>query len=125
MTPLTVATKYSHAMPEAPLEDSGSGLAPAGEGWFVVNVRDAEWLTSEPAPTDGRRSSGAECAFESRKFSFGQLGIRIDDIPLDRLASGLVVATVIDCNPTAFEFVRARELGPGHPCRHAWGSNFH
>ena len=28
-------------MPEAPLEDSGSGLAPAGDGWFVVNVRDA------------------------------------------------------------------------------------
>ncbi len=31
-------------MPEAPLEDSGSGLAPAGDGWFVVNVRDAQWI---------------------------------------------------------------------------------
>jgi hypothetical protein len=26
---------------ESPLEDSGSGLAPVGEGWFVVDVRDA------------------------------------------------------------------------------------
>ena len=32
---------------EAWLDDSGSGLAPAGDGWFVVNVRDAEWVTSE------------------------------------------------------------------------------
>ena len=34
-------------MPEAQLEDSGSGLAPVTEGWFVVNVRDAEWWFSE------------------------------------------------------------------------------
>ena len=30
-------------MSEAQLEDSGSGLAPTTEGWFVVNVRDVEW----------------------------------------------------------------------------------
>jgi hypothetical protein len=29
-------------MHEAQLEDCGSGLAPVTEGWFVVNVRDAE-----------------------------------------------------------------------------------
>jgi hypothetical protein len=34
-------------VPEARLEDSGSGLAPANDGWFVVNVRDAEWWTSK------------------------------------------------------------------------------
>ena len=34
-------------MTAARLEDSGSGLAPAGEGWFVVNVRDTEWWTSK------------------------------------------------------------------------------
>ena len=33
--------------PRLLLEESGSGLAPAGDGWFVVNVRDAEWMTSE------------------------------------------------------------------------------
>ena len=34
-------------MREAQLEDCGSGLAPVSEGWFVVNVRDAEWWSSE------------------------------------------------------------------------------
>jgi uncharacterized cupin superfamily protein len=32
---------------EARLEDDGSGLAPASEGWFVVNVRDARWMRNE------------------------------------------------------------------------------
>ncbi|HUQ23215.1 MAG TPA: cupin domain-containing protein [Gaiellaceae bacterium] len=61
-------------MPEATLEDSGSGLAPAGEGWFVVNVRDARWLTSE---NGDKRPSGSECSFESRQAEFPQLGIRL------------------------------------------------
>jgi uncharacterized cupin superfamily protein len=61
-------------MPEAPLEDSGSGLAPAGDGWFVVNVRDAKWLTSENGE---KRPSGAECTFESREFQFPQFGFRL------------------------------------------------
>ena len=34
-------------MPEAQLKDSGSGLAPATDGWFVVNVRGAEWWFAE------------------------------------------------------------------------------
>src|SRR4249919_2133899 len=61
-------------MPEAPLEDSGSGLAPAGDGWFVVNVRDAQWLTSEHGE---KQPSGSECAFESQAFEFPQLGVRL------------------------------------------------
>jgi uncharacterized cupin superfamily protein len=61
-------------MPEAPLVDSGSGLAPAADGWFVVNVRDAQWLTSEGGE---KRPSGAECAFESAKAEFAQLGVRL------------------------------------------------
>jgi uncharacterized cupin superfamily protein len=56
-------------VPEAPLTDAGSGLAPAGDGWFVVNVRDAEWWTSE--------SFGSGCGFESEQFEFPQLGINI------------------------------------------------
>src|ERR671935_3205527 len=65
-------------MPEAPLEDSGSGLAPAAEGWFVVNVRDAEWLTSENGE---KQPSGSECAFESQEFWFRQFGIRLHVLP--------------------------------------------
>ena len=44
-------------MPEAQLGDFGSGLTPVAQGWFGVNVRDAEWWSS-----DGR---GARCAFEN------------------------------------------------------------
>lgn len=61
-------------MDEAPLEDKGSGLAPAGPGWFVVNVRDAQWLTSEGGD---KKPSGAECSFESGELWFRELGVRI------------------------------------------------
>ena len=60
-------------MPEAQLKDSGSGLAPATEGWFVVNVRDAEWWFAD--------SRGARCSFESEydepAIEFPQLGINV------------------------------------------------
>ena len=42
---------------EARLEDVGSGLAPVSEGWFVVNARDAAWLTND--------TFGGVCIFES------------------------------------------------------------
>jgi uncharacterized cupin superfamily protein len=65
-------------VPEAPLEDNGSGLAPAGDGWFVVNVRDAQWLTSEGGEL---QRSGSECGFESAKAEFSQLGVRLHVLP--------------------------------------------
>jgi uncharacterized cupin superfamily protein len=61
-------------VPEAPLVDSGSGLAPAGDGWFVVNTRNAEWLTSEKGE---KQPSGSECVFESREFEFSQFAVRL------------------------------------------------
>jgi uncharacterized cupin superfamily protein len=61
-------------LPEAPLADSGSGLAPTSDGWFVVNVRDAAWLTSENGE---KKPSGSECAFESGNAEFPQFGIRL------------------------------------------------
>ena len=65
-------------MPEAPLADNGSGLAPTGDGWFVVNVRDAQWLTSE----DGEgRPTGSECPFESGAAEFSQIGVRLHVLP--------------------------------------------
>jgi len=30
-------------MPEAPLEQTETGLVPAGEGWFVLNAAEAPW----------------------------------------------------------------------------------
>ena len=56
-------------MPEAQLKDSGSGLAPASDGWFVVNARDAEWWTSA--------EFGARCGFESPEFWFRQIAINM------------------------------------------------
>ena len=60
-------------MPEARLEDLGSGLTPTNDGWFVVNVRDAEWWSS-----DGR---GARCGFENEygdpPVEFGHLGVNV------------------------------------------------
>jgi hypothetical protein len=58
---------------EARLEDSGSGLTPVTDGWFVVNVRDAEWWFAE--------SRGARCAFENEygdpPVEFTQIGINL------------------------------------------------
>ena len=60
-------------MPEAQLEDLGSGLTPVTQGWFVVNLRDAEWWFAE--------TRGARCAFENeygdRPVEFDQLGINV------------------------------------------------
>ena len=58
---------------EAQLEGSGSGLAPVSQGWFVVNVRDAEWWFAE--------SRGGRCAFDNEygnpPVEFDQLGINL------------------------------------------------
>ncbi len=34
---------HRSVVPEAPLEQTESGLAPAGKGWFVINARAARW----------------------------------------------------------------------------------
>lgn len=54
-------------VPEAPLESADGGLIPTGEGWFVLNVRDACWL-------DGR--FGAYTRFEGEP-RFARLGFNI------------------------------------------------
>jgi uncharacterized cupin superfamily protein len=58
---------------EARLHDFGSGLAPVGDGWFVVNVREAEWWLAD--------SRGARCGFENEygepPVEFPQLGINL------------------------------------------------
>ena len=37
-------------IPEAPLERTDTGLVPQGEGWFVVNAREARWYDSDFGP---------------------------------------------------------------------------
>jgi uncharacterized cupin superfamily protein len=59
-------------VPEAPLERTESGLVPSGEGWFVLNAREARWYH---AP--GRSSiCEFEGAFEGEQ-DFLQLGINL------------------------------------------------
>jgi uncharacterized cupin superfamily protein len=51
---------------EARLEQTETGVVPSGEGWFVLNARDARWLHH-----DGR---GARLMFEG-ETDFPQVGI--------------------------------------------------
>ena len=56
-------------VPEAPLEGTGGGLEPKGEGWFVVNAREARWLTGD---------FGSYTRFEGPDAAkFQQVGINI------------------------------------------------
>ena len=53
---------------EAPLEQTESGLVPKGEGWFVVNAKEARWLE--------HKAFGSGTTFEGEP-EFQQLGINI------------------------------------------------
>ena len=53
-------------VPEAPLEETGHGLVPAGAGWFVLNAREARWFD-----TGGRRKTPSL----QGKGDFPQLGL--------------------------------------------------
>jgi uncharacterized cupin superfamily protein len=64
----TVRGMIGRMVPEAPLEQTEHGLAPKGEGWFVLNAREAGWRAAE-----GR---GAVSDFEG-EAEFPQVGINI------------------------------------------------
>jgi uncharacterized cupin superfamily protein len=55
-------------IPEAPLEKTDHGLVPKGEGWYVLNARDARWWHA-----DGR---GAVAELEGEP-EFPQLGLNV------------------------------------------------
>ncbi len=55
-------------VPEAPLEDTGAGMKPAGPGWFVVNERDARWFGNE---------LGRFGLLDSEEARFDQIGIAV------------------------------------------------
>jgi hypothetical protein len=55
---------------EARLEKLDAGLTPVTEGWFVVNVRDAAWVTNE--------GLGDACTFEGEGTPpFGEIGFTL------------------------------------------------
>lgn len=55
-------------IPEARLVPSKAGLVPEGEGWFVVNAREARWKGSDGA--------GRYCQFEG-DVDFAEYGVNI------------------------------------------------
>ena len=55
-------------VPESPLESTAAGRVPKGDGWFVLNARDARWR-----PGEGR---GSYCIFEGEP-GFPQVGIHL------------------------------------------------
>src|SRR2546423_14682027 len=56
-------------VPEARLEQQDGGLTPATDGWFVVNVPEAAWVTNE--------TLGDACVIEGDEASFPDLGYTI------------------------------------------------
>jgi hypothetical protein len=69
---------------EARLEEVGAGLAPVTDGWFVVNARDAAWLTKD--------AFGARCVFEGERpvlrkrpdlpvYKFAEIGWTMHEVP--------------------------------------------
>jgi uncharacterized cupin superfamily protein len=55
-------------VPEARLEQTEHGLVPSGDGWFVLNARDARWYHA-PGRT-------AICDFEG-ETEFAQVGVNV------------------------------------------------
>ena len=55
-------------VPEAPFDDTDTGRLPTGDGWFVLNAREAQWFTAE-----GR---SAFCNFEGTT-DFAQVGVNV------------------------------------------------
>jgi uncharacterized cupin superfamily protein len=65
---------------EARLEETAGGLAPATDGWFVVNVRDGRWMTNEVLGDafvlEGDDAEFAQVGFTIGVFKPGQAGGR-------------------------------------------------
>ena len=57
---------------EARLEQQEAGLTAVTDGWFVVNVRDARWVTSEGF-SDACIFEGDEAPFPQVAFTLGVL----------------------------------------------------
>ena len=74
---------------EAQLEDVGSGLAPVGPGWFVVNAGEAAWLRND--------AFGGRCVFESNRRVLAE---RPDAEPQPFSDTGFTLAVLEPGKPT-------------------------
>lgn len=60
-------------MHEAKIEQTATGLRPAGDGWFVLNLRDIAWDTVE--------GGGTWCAFEQAGGHANAVGTGVHVLP--------------------------------------------
>ena len=60
-------------VPEAPLDRTENGLQAAGDGWFVVNARDAVWGDSETMGVFTRLGESKAARFPQLGFNIGVL----------------------------------------------------
>ena len=56
-------------MEEARLERLDAGLTPVSDGWFVVSIPEAAWVTNE--------ALGAACIFEGEEAPFRDVGFTL------------------------------------------------
>jgi uncharacterized cupin superfamily protein len=63
------------AIPEAKLVQSPEGITPQGDGWYILNAKDARWSKNE--------KFGQSCGFEGDK-RFSQYGFNIHIIKPDQ-----------------------------------------
>ena len=77
--PLRLRTRRRLMVEEARLEQQDAGFTAVTDGWFVVNVRDAPWVTSE--------GLSDACIFEGDEAPFLRSGSR--QLPSAREPSGL------------------------------------
>jgi uncharacterized cupin superfamily protein len=62
------------SIPEAKLEHGEAGLVPAGEGWFVVNAREARWIER---PGRGHSIPFTGWTEDEAETYFPQLGVNL------------------------------------------------
>ena len=85
---------------EAHLEEVDSGLAPVTDGWFVVNVRDAAWLTND--------AFGARCVFEGDRPVLR----RRPDLPVHKFADvGFTLQVVQPGQPSGLYHAESNQEG--------------
>jgi uncharacterized cupin superfamily protein len=60
-------------VPEAPLERGEHGAVAGGEGWFVLNAREAVWGVSDEMGVFTRLGEGPESRFQQLGFNIGVL----------------------------------------------------
>ena len=80
-------------VPEAPVEHTENGLVPKGDGWYVLNAREATWWHADGRP--------AVAEFEGEP-GFAQLGINLTSlepgVPM-AMSTGRPTRRTSSCSP--------------------------